>query len=1007
LSYPISHKRSFSQLEITNKGEKIMQMARNKTAIAIALFLTLTMTVSLVALPAANAQGTWSIYINARSYDWRIRMEVRLDNSRQRETFTGVILHVLKPGDTAWTTYGPYSTDDGRVTVYYDDFASGSGYLYGDYVFQWMVPAQDPLPDNPDTTDGEWYSANSTLTLEEPVVPEGMFWDLPFQPSDTRLLLWERFGDRIPTYLFLVGSPNPVGVGQRVSFIMMNPQQPPGASASNDVRYDYSMKVEDPDGDVETLGPFTSDATGTAYTLYTPDKVGNYTVTITFNELFYDWHDGSSQMDYYGTTFLASSDSITIVVQEEPVKPSSWVPTPLPTEYWTRPIEGQNTDWWRVASNWLAGPGDKNYLGSENRWQRDGTAPNSAHILWTRPVEDGGLVGGGNFSVPGEVFNAGHQYQTRHTNPIIMWGRLYYEIPVQWSGGGGGWMCVDLKTGEEIWYQPFGVSGSGMSEPSFGYYYDLDNMNNHGVVTPGWLFTSNFGHSIHPRYGTYDTLSLEGVPSGYELLGPKGEHLRYNIYNAGTSSNPDYHLRQWNSSKVFDDSETGTRTVNDGDYDWDIPLPVRNGMTGGSVTIRAVEYNKVLVGSNGSSTAGTNAPQYHRPSPVTFWAVNLDPDAGTVGSLMWMENIDQSTPDNTNVIFERAGEGVLCFVRTPKQSWMGYSMYTGEKLWETGNLSDINPFGYFSFPSLIHVASSTIAYGTLFTGGYVGHVSAWNITTGELMWRYAAPTQQRIFLYYTLMLGCVADGKIYVGTHEHSADTPLFKGNQIRALNVTTGEEVWTMAGWAHPYTFAVADGVLTYWNNYDHQVYAVGKGPTDTEVSIQNDVITHGDSVLIKGSVMDISAGTKQQEQAMRFPDGVPAVSEDSMGAWMEYVYMQKARPSNATGVEVLIDVLDSNGNYRNIGTATSDASGFYSLAWTPDIPGKYTVIARFAGSEGYWQSSAETAFNVEEAPEATPPPTPEPASTADLYFVPATAGIIVAIAVVGVVLILMLRKR
>ena len=84
----------------------------------------------------------------------------------------------------------------------------------------------------------------------------------------------------------------------------------------------------------------------------------------------------------------------------------------------------------------------------------------------------------------------------------------------------------------------------------------------------------------------------------------------------------------------------------------------------------------------------------------------------------------------------------------------------------------------------------------------------------------------------------------------------------------------------------------------------------------------------------------------------------------------------------------------------------GFYSLDWEPDIPGKYTVVATFVGSESYYASYSETAFTVTE-PEATPEPTPTPASAADLYFVPATAGIIVAIIVVGLLLFLLLRKR
>ena len=35
--------------------------------------------------------------------------------------------------------------------------------------------------------------------------------------------------------------------------------------------------------------------------------------------------------------------------------------------------------------------------------------------------------------------------------------------------------------------------------------------------------------------------------------------------------------------------------------------------------------------------------------------------------------------------------------------------------------------------------------------------------------------------------------------------------------------------------------------------------------------------SLVIRGTVTDISAGTKQKEQAARFPNGVPAVSDES----------------------------------------------------------------------------------------------------------------------------------
>jgi hypothetical protein len=131
-------------------------------------------------------------------------------------------------------------------------------------------------------------------------------------------------------------------------------------------------------------------------------------------------------------------------------------------------------------------------------------------------------------------------------------------------------------------------------------------------------------------------------------------------------------------------------------------------------------------------------------------------------------------------------------------------------------------------------------------------------------------------------------------------------------------------------------------------------------------------------------------------------------MSDWMLYVYKQFERPLNATGVDVSINVLDANGNFRNIGTTKSDANGFYSFQWSPDIPGKYTVIATFNGSKAYYGSYAETAFAVDNAPAATATPTPTPTSVADMYFVPAIAGLFVVIIIIGVVLaVLMLRKR
>jgi hypothetical protein len=203
-----------------------------------------------------------------------------------------------------------------------------------------------------------------------------------------------------------------------------------------------------------------------------------------------------------------------------------------------------------------------------------------------------------------------------------------------------------------------------------------------------------------------------------------------------------------------------------------------------------------------------------------------------------------------------------------------------------------------------------------------------------------------------------------------------------------------------------IADGFFVYLNCYDMQVYCVGKGPSDTSVTASPKVSAEGDSVLVEGFVTDIAAGTKQTEQAGRFPDGVPAVSDESMGDWMEYVYMQKPKPTDVTGVEVILYVLDPNENYYEVGRATSDENGFFSCVFEPEVPGKYTVIAKFEGSESYWPSHAVTALNVEEAPVVTQP-TPSPAPMTDTIVTGFGIGMIIAIVVIGLVIILMLRKR
>jgi hypothetical protein len=205
-----------------------------------------------------------------------------------------------------------------------------------------------------------------------------------------------------------------------------------------------------------------------------------------------------------------------------------------------------------------------------------------------------------------------------------------------------------------------------------------------------------------------------------------------------------------------------------------------------------------------------------------------------------------------------------------------------------------------------------------------------------------------------------------------------------------------------------MGDSVIAMYNTYDEQVYAIGKGPSATTVTAPGVSIPLGTSMVVTGTVTDISPGLTDYSITSRFPSGIPAVSDDSQGEWMKYVYNQFPRPTNASGVPVILTVLDSNNNVYEIGTATTDDSGTFGFTWKPEISGQYTIYANFAGSGAYYPSFAQTYVNVEQTPETTPTEIPvQLTSIADTYFIPAVAAIILSIAIVGAVMVLMLRKR
>jgi outer membrane protein assembly factor BamB len=392
--------------------------------------------------------------------------------------------------------------------------------------------------------------------------------------------------------------------------------------------------------------------------------------------------------------------------------------------------------------------------------------------------------------------------------------------------------------------------------------------------------------------------------------------------------------------------------------------------------------------------------------------ISLKP--GQIGTTLWTKSYQQAPDNNTRYLSAWDPDNGV-FVFTDKESFAnyGYSLSNGESLWGPSYPPDTPSVDW----NFMIWYTPFCKDGGLYADAFSGLLYCWDDKTGELLWTYGNggpgnSTSSGLITpygYYPEFVESIADGKIYLVGNEHSPNSPMYKGSLLRCLNATTGQELWTIFGWGNMMSGTcgpVADGTLTVYNPYSGQIFAYAKGPSSMTVDIANDIVQYGSSIMIKGTITDISAGTQQNEQAARFPQGVPCVSDASQSAWMEYVYMQKPRPTDTTGVLITISVMDSNGNYREIGTTTS-TDGFFSLNWKPDITGAYTVYASFAGTDSYWPSHGITSFAVDPAaptaspyPEVSMPPF-------EMYIAAAAAAIIVAVAVVGVVVVLALRKR
>ncbi len=867
---------------------------------------------------------------------------------------------------------------------------------------------------------------------------------------------------------FVNVAPDIVGVGQSVNVGFWLNEPPPTASGPYGDRWNgMTIKVIHPDKTTETLGPFSSDDTGGTHVSYTPSAVGTYTFQLSYPGQNLTGTNPPAAgyaaiiKAYIGSYYLPATSAIeTLTVQQEPV---SYIPfTPLPTNYWQTPVNAMNVgNWYAISGAYLAlgGAGFGNQYNASSNYNPYTLAPTTAHIIWTKPQAFGGALGGEFGGTLTSNYYATRQYE-RMYNPVIMNGYLYYTEYPGSSTTPTGVVCVDLYTGQTVWTNNAANYGGGSPTQSAltaaglvtplkcGQILDYVSPNQYGALaylwttgTPAWI-TPNIMNVTGTTLNMYDAKSGTYILSIVNGTSPtlteddNGNLIGYYInYTTGTQkimgtvndvlgpspitvTNTGPSLNMWNSTTAIMTSAWGSMAAGwmwrppqngilsfSNGIQWSmpiatnisgVPIPAYTTAPGG---IRAINSGVIVLAAFASAGGS-----YFQAGFGIFSGYST-----ATGQQLWVQNVTM-TPftENGNTGASSVGDGVWTIPSHQDGVIRGYSLATGGLLWTT-SLSPFDPYdsigGYMA----------TLAGGTLYLAGFGGDIWSINMLSGKINW-YTNTTNLQgpagydspygVWPLWGFANGGIANGVLFLAEgHEYSP--PLFHGTKQLAINCTNGQLVWSIDAFDVDSIPAFAYGVMTTINAFDNQIYNYAMGPSKTTVTVPNPTTDVNSPIVITGRVTDISAGSQQEAVAANFPNGLPAVSDASMSPFMEAVYMQQPMPTNTTGVPVTISVLDSNGNYRTIGTATTNALGDFSFTWKPDIPGDFTVYATFAGTQSYYGSSASAALHAS-APAATATAQPVAAQPpTDMYIAAAGIAIIIAIAIVGIVLATMIKKR
>ena len=788
--------------------------------------------------------------------------------------------------------------------------------------------------------------------------------------------------------------PNPIGVGQP---LLVNVWMQPPLWAGRYFNNAFKVTFTKPDGttDSKTFSSYQGDATG--WFEYIVDKVGTWQVKFDFLGAYYPAGNytpaeavfAGSTLNALESIYYAPSSDGPYDVEVQSELALSWPPSPLPTDYWTTPVEPENREWWpilgSVPSPGIVGggptwPADTNTYMSNYNYVPYVTSPESPHIVWKQMQDIGGLIGSalGQYDY---VLDFG-----LNTFNIIYQGMGYRTI-IKPTGTTTTtyWQCCDLYTGDVVWERPL---EPGEPTPSMVNYVTRtieavpgNTAQARGVIVQFMAISGGRLITWDPYDGHVQwNISISPLTSATFYANAESAPLFYSVQNLGGGN---YRLINW--------SITGTPAYPDL---LNRHVEVLNNVSWPFSSLGTVDYESSIAVSSQSIPASSTG--------VSYSQMIMAADMRT-GTLLWNITTEASTVAHSGLGGFFSGSTQIAdhgkyAVRLNDGHWHCWDLRTGSELW-VGELTSW-PWGTFGGYGVMS------AYGLLYYPQYDGF-AAYNWTTGKVAWRvealapYPYETQYQDYNPFYDTTVQISDGKLYATNYAHPPlNQPYSRGWKFFCINATSGEVIWSING--DMTSLKGAFGYMVAANRNDGYTYCFGKGKSAMTVTAPDTAVPLGTSLTIKGTVLDQSPAQP----------GTPCVSVESMETQMEYLHMQMpidgvAHNLTITGVPVVLTAIGSDGTVIDLGTVTTNGYyGTFSKAWAPPKEDMYTVIAQYAGDASYGSSSAGTFVQVGPAP-ATPstPEIPTPVDNTMLLY-----GILVAVVIaiiIGLVAILLVLRK